>query len=338
MSTPLKDARILLGVTGSIACYKAADLASKLHQAGSLVDVILTGSAEAFITPLTFQSVTGRRAYTDTDLWGSQGHVLHIGLAKEADLLVIAPITANTIAKLSHGAADNLLSLTALSASCPLLIAPAMDGGMYSHPATQANIKILEQRQVKVAGSSARSSGIRLAGIGRMLEPEQIFDHTRRILARGGALDGRKLVISAGPTQEPFDPVRFISNHSSGKQGFALAQAGLDLGAQVTLYQVRSTCGPPGGAHRVNVQTAAEMLEAVMSSIQDCDALIMAAAVGDFSPADFSDSKIKKGFPASEIRLKNTPDILGEVAKNKDRCRRPLVTVRIRGQIAGFAR
>jgi len=327
MSTPLKDARILLGVTGSIACYKAADLASKLHQAGSLVDVILTGSAERFITPMTFQSVTGRRAYTDTDLWGGQGHVLHIGLAKDADLLAIAPITANTIAKLSHGIADNLLSLTALAASCPFLIAPAMDGGMYSHPATQANIKILEQRRVVVAGPAQGHLASGQAGMGRMLEPEDILGNLRRILARGGALDGRKLVVSAGPTREPFDPVRFISNHSSGKQGFALAQAGLDLGAQVTLISGPVDLQPPHGTHTVNVQTAAEMLQAVMSSLPDCDALVMAAAVGDFSPAGYSDGKIKKGSPESEIRLKNTPDILGEVAKYKDRCHRPLVTV-----------
>jgi phosphopantothenoylcysteine decarboxylase/phosphopantothenate--cysteine ligase len=327
MSTPLKDARILLGVTGSIACYKAADLASKLHQAGSLVDVILTGSAERFITPLTFQSVTGRMAYTDADLWGAQGHVLHIGLARETDLLVIAPITANTMAKLSHGAADNLLSLTALAVSCPLLIAPAMDGGMYSHPATQANIKILEGRQVEIAGPAQGHLASGQAGVGRMLEPEHIFGRIRQILAQGGALEGRKITISAGPTQEPFDPVRFISNHSSGKQGFALAQAGLDFGAQVTLISGPVDLQTPQGAHRVNVQTASEMLEAVMNSLPDCDALVMAAAVGDFSPADYSQDKIKKGLSTTEIRLKNTPDILAEVANYKDRYRRPLVTI-----------
>ena len=200
---------------------------------------------------------------------GSQGHVLHIGLAKDAELLVVAPITANTIAKLSHGAADNLLSLTALAASCPLLIAPAMDGGMYSHPATQANIKILQQRQVKVVGPAQGHLASGLAGIGRMEEPELLFKCIRSLLSRGGPLEGRKIVVSAGPTQEPFDPVRFISNHSSGKQGFALAQAGLDLGAQVTLISGPVDLPTPGGAHRVNVQTADEMLQAVMSNIKD---------------------------------------------------------------------
>ena len=327
MSTPLVGARILLGVTGSIACYKAVDLASKLQQAGSIVDVILTESAERFVTPLTFQSVTGRRAYTDSDLWGSEGHVLHIGLAKDADLLVAAPITANTIAKLSHGTADNLLSLAALASSCPLLIGPAMDGGMYTHPATQANIKTLEERGVEVVGPAQGHLASGQAGFGRLVEPELLVKHIRLLLSKNGPLQGREIVISAGPTQEPLDPVRFISNHSSGKQGFALAQAALDLGAHVTLVSGPVNLPSPLGSHSVNVQTAGEMREAVMDHLQDCDVLVMAAAVSDFSPAQFSGDKIKKGADAAEIKLLNTPDILMEVAKFKGRGNRPRVTV-----------
>jgi phosphopantothenoylcysteine decarboxylase / phosphopantothenate---cysteine ligase len=182
MKTPLQDKHILLGVTGSIACYKAADLASKLTQAGALVDVILTHSAEQFIHPLSFQSVTGRRAFCEADLWGNQAHVLHVGLGHSADLLVIAPATANTIAKLAHGIADNLLTVTALAARCPLMIAPAMDGGMFEHPATQANLEVLVKRGAVIAGPAKGHLASGLEGVGRLLETQEIMGQIRHVL------------------------------------------------------------------------------------------------------------------------------------------------------------
>ncbi|MBI4771424.1 MAG: bifunctional phosphopantothenoylcysteine decarboxylase/phosphopantothenate--cysteine ligase CoaBC, partial [Chloroflexi bacterium] len=215
--------RLLLGVTGSIAAYKAADLASKLTQAGAEVDVILTGAAAKFVTPLTFQSLTGRRAYTD--LWGAEAHVIHIGLAQAADALLIAPATANTIAKLAHGLADDLLSVTALAARCPLLLAPAMDGGMFAHPATRANLEVLAGRGVKVVGPGQGRMASGLVGPGRMVEPGELLGEIRLCLAREGPLSGRRVVVTAGGTLEPVDPVRVITNRSSGKQGYALAQA-----------------------------------------------------------------------------------------------------------------
>jgi phosphopantothenoylcysteine decarboxylase/phosphopantothenate--cysteine ligase len=327
MISVLQDKRILLGVTGSIAAYKAADLASRLTQAGAQIDVILTHSAQQFITPLTFQSVTGRAAQTDDDLWGRQGHVLHIGLAKSADLLAIAPASANTLGRLAHGLADNLLSVTALAAQCPLLVAPAMDGGMFSHPATQSNLEILRSRGAIIVGPVGGHLASGLSGIGRMVEPAELVGHIRLALGRNGPLAGRQVVVTAGGTQEPIDPVRAITNRSSGKQGFALAQAALDLGAQVTLISGPASLDAPVGAQRVDVHTADEMLTAVMQSLPEADILLMAAAVADFRPAAPADEKIKKESGAPEIQLENTPDILKEVAAYKARTGRPRVTV-----------
>lgn len=281
----LDGKRILLGVTGSIACYKAADLASKLTQAGAEVDVILTAGALEFVRPLTFQSVTGRQAYTEEDLWGSRGHVTHIGLGHQADLFVIAPATANTIARLAHGMADNLLSLTALAARCPLLVAPAMDGGMYEHPATQANVDMLRSRGVRIAGPASGHLASGQTGLGRMLEPQELIGYIRQALAQDGPLAGRQVLVTAGGTQEAIDPVRFISNRSSGKQGYALAQAALDLGAQVTLISGPVSLAAPIGARRIDVRTAQQMEKAVLEHAQSADILLMAAAVADFRPA-----------------------------------------------------
>lgn len=197
MKSPLEGKSILLGVTGSIAAYKAADLASKLTQSGALVDVILTQAATQFVAPLSYQSVTGRRAWVDSDLWGSEGHVRHIGLGHGADLLVIAPASANTLAKLAHGLADNLLTVTALAAACPLVIAPAMDGGMYHHPATQANLDILRQRGATVVGPAEGHLASGLVGPGRMVEPTELLAHIRLVLARGGPLAGKTVVVTA---------------------------------------------------------------------------------------------------------------------------------------------
>ena len=316
----LQGKRILLGVTGSIACYKAAELASRLAQGGAQVQVVLTAAAQQFITPLVFQSVTGQRAYVDADMWGAEGHVQHIGLAQDADLLVIAPASANTIAKMAHGLADNLLSVTALAARCPLLLAPAMDGGMYVHPATQANLAILKERGVDVIGPAEGHLASGLTGLGRMVEAEEILGHIRVLLGRSGALKGRRVVVTAGGTQEPLDPVRVIANRSSGKQGYALAQAALDAGAAVTLISGPTALKTPVGASRIDVGTAEQMLEAVLQALPHADALLMAAAVADFRPIRVQSEKIKKEDGVPSFELECTPDILAQaaqIAKNR---------------------
>ncbi len=312
--TILADKHILLGVTGSIAAYKAVELASKLTQAGSQVDGILTPGAEKFVTSLTFQSVTGRKAFTDTDLWGGQAHILHVGLAQSADLLVIAPCTANTLAKLAHGIADNLLTITALAARCPLLVAPAMDVGLYAHPATQDNIRILTQRGVYFAGPAEGRMASGLVGKGRFVEPAELLGSIRLILGRKGAQAGRKIVITAGGTQEPLDPVRVLTNKSSGKQGYALAQAAIDAGANVALVSAPTALIPPVGAHLIPVKSAQEMLESVLAESGGADALIMAAAVADFRPRRVSENKLKKREGIPQVELEAAPDILAAVA------------------------
>jgi phosphopantothenoylcysteine decarboxylase/phosphopantothenate--cysteine ligase len=307
--------QIILGVTGSIATYKAADLASKLTQAGANVDVILTGAAEKFVTPLTFQSVTGRRAYTDRDLWGNEAHVLHVGLGKNANILLIAPCTADTIAKLAHGIADNLLTVTALAATCPLVIAPAMDGGMFDAPATQENIAKLKSRGVTIIGPAEGHLASGLSGKGRLLEPSEILGHTRIALGKNGGLAGKKVVVTAGGTQEAIDPVRMITNHSSGKQGYALAQAALDAGAEVCLITTPTGLTAPVGAKIIKVKSAQEMLEAVMA--ESADALIMAAAAADFRPKNIAKDKMKKRDGIPQVELEATPDILKTVSSSQ---------------------
>jgi len=309
------DKHILLGVTGSIAGYKAVDLASKLAQASAQVDVILTSAAEKFITPLTFQSVTGRKAYTDQDLWGNEAHVLHVVFGKTADLLVIAPCTADTIAKLAHGIADNLLTVTALAAKCPLVIAPAMDGGMFDHPATQENLAKLKERGAIVVGPVEGHLASGLTGTGRMLEPAEIMGHIRIVLGKKGKLTGKKIVVTAGGTQEALDPVRVITNHSSGKQGYALAQAALDSGADVCLISAPTALTAPVGARVIKVNSAQDMLTAVL--LESADALIMAAAVADFTPKTTAKDKMKKRDGIPQIELTAAPDILKTVADQR---------------------
>lgn len=323
----LKNRRLILGVCGSIAAYKAADLASRLTQAGSQVDVILTESAERFVSPLTFQSLTGRRAYTDDDLWGADAHVLHVSLAQGADLMAIAPATANTLAKLAHGQADSLLTITALAVHCPLLVAPAMDASMFDHPATLRNLETLRQRAVIVAGPAEGRMASGLVGLGRMLEPADLIGHVRLALGRNGALAGRRIVVTAGGTQEPIDPVRVIANRSSGKQGFCLAQAALDHGASVRLITGPSHLETPVGAERIDVRTAREMSEAVLDSTASADALLMAAAVADFRPRTPAVHKLKRGAGAPPIELEPTEDILAQVAAQRQKTGRPQVTV-----------
>ncbi len=308
----LSDKHILLGVTGSIAAYKAADLASRLAQAGTRVDVLLTGAGEKFVTPLTFQSVTGRRAYTDQDLWGNEAHVLHVSFGKTADLLVIAPCTADTMAKLAHGIADNLLTVTALAASCPILIAPAMDGGMFDHPATQVNLATLRSRGVLVAGPAAGHLASGLSGVGRMIEPAEVLGHIRAALGKNGKLAGKKVIVTAGGTQEAIDPVRVITNHSSGKQGYALAQAAMDAGAEVCLITTPTALTPPVGTRVVRVKSVQEMLDALAN--ESADALIMAAAAADFRPKTIAKDKLKKRDGIPRIELEAAPDILKTVS------------------------
>ncbi|MBM3181355.1 MAG: bifunctional phosphopantothenoylcysteine decarboxylase/phosphopantothenate--cysteine ligase CoaBC [Chloroflexi bacterium] len=310
----LSEKHILLGVTGSIAAYKAVDLASKLAQAGAQVDVILTGAGLKFVTGLSYQSVTGRRAFTDNDLWGNEAHILHVSFGKTADLLVIAPCTADTMAKLAHGIADNLLTVTALAATCPILIAPAMDGGMFDHPATQKNLATLKSRGVLVAGPAEGHLASGLSGKGRMLEPMEVLGHIRIALGKHGKLAGRKIIVTAGGTQEALDPVRIITNHSTGRQGYALAQAALDSGAEVCLITTPTALTPPVGARVISVKSVQEMLEALMN--ESADALIMAAAAADFRPKQVSREKMKKRDGIPQIELEAAPDILKTVSSS----------------------
>jgi phosphopantothenoylcysteine decarboxylase/phosphopantothenate--cysteine ligase len=310
----LQEHRILLGVTGSIAAYKAAGLASKLTQAGAFVDVILSDAAQEFVSTLTFQSVTGRKAYTDGDLWSSEAHVLHIGLAEAAELYILAPATANTIAKLAHGQADSLLTLTALAVNCPILLAPAMDAHMFEHLATQANLEILRQREVTIVGPAEGRMASGLVGKGRLIEIPELIGHVRRQLGKRGPLAGNTVVVTAGGTQEPIDSVRAITNRSSGKQGFALAQSALDRGANVILITAPTHLKAPVGANRIDVRTASEMRDAVLEAAPSADVLLMAAAVADFRPSTTLPTKIKRRKGLPQVKLEHTVDILQLVA------------------------
>lgn len=317
MTNPIQDKKIVLGVTGSVAAYKAVELASRLHQSGSLVDVILTQSANHFISPLAFQSVTSRKAYIDDDLWRGEGHVIHINLAHMADILVIAPSSANTIAKLAQGICDNLLTVTALAAKCPIILAPAMDAGMYSHAATQANIDTLINRGLHIIPPCSGHLASGLTGLGRMEEPSIIYNTIRKVMGSNGQLVGTHIVVTAGATQEAIDPVRFITNHSSGKQGYAIAQAAIDAGADVTLISGPNHLDSIIGAKHINIKTADELCQAVLSEIEQADVLIMAAAPADFRPLTIESQKIKKNSDFQAIKLQQTEDILRSVAQKR---------------------
>lgn len=323
----LKDRRVLLGVTGSIAAYKAVELASMLTKAGAQVDVILSAAARQFVTPLTFQSVTGRKVYGEADLWGEQAHVLHIGLGEAADLFIIAPATANTLAKLASGQADSLLTLTALAVRCPLLVAPAMDVGMYEHAATQENVELLSQHGVLFAGPAQGRMASGLIGMGRLIEPQELFGYVRMVLGGSGPLASRKVVVTAGGTQEVLDPVRVLANRSSGKQGFALAQAAVDRGASVTLISGPVHLPTPVGAVRVDVESAADMHSAVKKAADGADVLLMAAAVADYRPVDPSSAKIKRSGGVPKVVLEKTADILADIVEERTRSGSPAVIV-----------
>jgi phosphopantothenoylcysteine decarboxylase/phosphopantothenate--cysteine ligase len=306
----LMERRIVLGVTGSIACYKAADLASKLTQQGALVDVILTDAAQKFVSPLTFRAVTGRAVFTDMYDPHSELAEEHVALARAADALVIAPASATTIARLAHGMADDMVALTALATTAPVLVAPAMDAQMWAHAATQANVETVRGRGVRIVGPAEGRLASGHTGMGRLVETETIIGALRHALGATGDLADRKIVVTAGGTREPIDPVRYIGNRSSGKMGFALAEAARDRGAAVTLV-----CGPvalakPYGVERVDVTTTAEMAEALRCATRDCDAVIMAAAPADFRSARPADQKIKREDASISVELEPNPDII----------------------------
>lgn len=311
-SAALKGQRLVLGVTGSISCYKAIEVASQLTQLGVQVDAVLTESALRFVQPLAFQAVTGRTAYGPDALWGQDAHILHTRLAWEADALAIVPATAHVMAQLAGGQAGGLLLVTALAAECPLLLAPAMDGGMWDHPATQANVKVLRERGGHLIGPKAGRLASGSVGMGRLAEPDEIVTRLRAVLGRGNALAGVSIVITAGGTREPMDPVRHLANRSSGKQGLALAQAAQDRGAEVTLITA-APCGDHAAQRVVRVNTAREMQEAVNRAWQQAQVLVMAAAVADFRPAAPAAHKLKKDGGLGEISLAPNPDILAEL-------------------------
>ena len=316
MSGPLVNKHIVLGVTGSIASYKAIDLASKLTQAGALVDTILTYGATQFITPLAFRSITHRDVITDLYDLDSEFSNEHVALARRADIVTIVPATVNCIAKLAWGMADDPLTTTVVATEAPLLIAPAMDGNMYSHPATQDNLQILERRGVVIVGPDQGYLASGLSGKGRLVDPTQLVGHIAAALGKKGDLSGKKIVISAGGTQEPIDPVRVITNNSSGKMGYAIAEAARDRGAEVILITAPTSLSDPPSITVKNVTTAAEMCSLVLSEVTDSDALIMSAAVADYRPKTSAEQKIKKSNSGLTIDLTKTEDILEKATGN----------------------
>ena len=320
----LHNRRIVFGVSGGIAAYKAADVVSKLQQAGALVDVILTQRAAEFVRPLTFSALSHRPVYSD--LWEPTGEAAarHIELGREAELLLVAPATANTLARLAHGLADDMLSAVALATTAPLLVAPAMEHHMYHHPATQANLRTLEERGATIIPPEVGHLASGEIGAGRFPDTATILAHVRRILGRGGDLAGRRVVVTAGGTQEPIDPVRYVGNRSSGLMGFALAEEARDRGADVTLIVGATSAPAPVGIHAIRALTTLEMQAAVRSAVRDADALVMAAAVADYRVEHPAAQKIKKGSAAESpdgslsLRLVRNPDILAELAHESD--------------------
>ncbi len=264
----LEGKRVIVGVTGSIAAYKAADLVSKLTQAGAEVDVILTEAGAQFITPMALRSLSGRPVYTDIFDLKAELAISHVELARRADAVVIAPVSATTLARLAHGFADNLLSLTVLATQAPVLLAPAMDSQMYENAATQANLALLKERGMTIVGPVEGRLASGRVGRGRMVEAEVILGALRQMLGRNGDLAGRKVVVSAGGTQEPIDPVRYVGNRSSGKMGYAIAEAARDRGARVTLVSAPVALPAPYGVELVAVKTADEMRDAVVAAVR----------------------------------------------------------------------
>jgi phosphopantothenoylcysteine decarboxylase/phosphopantothenate--cysteine ligase len=319
--TILTEKHIVLGVSGSIAAYKAAELARSLTLAGALVDVILTESAERFVGTATFQALTGREVLTDMWALPEDSVVGHVSLGLHADLVVIAPATANTLARIAVGIADDLLTTTVLATQAPVLCAPAMNPHMYLAAATQANVATLRERGVVVLEPAEGRMAEPVTGKGRLPEPWVLEGEIRALLGRQhGTLRGRRVVISAGATREPIDPLRFVSNRSSGKMGYALAAAARDAGAEVTLISGATGLTPPVAVEVVWIETAVQLRDAVQAACSAADVLIMNAAVADFRPEDIAAQKIKKHTSREglTLRLVPNPDILGELATRQD--------------------
>jgi phosphopantothenoylcysteine decarboxylase/phosphopantothenate--cysteine ligase len=308
---PFDGRRILLGVTGGIASYKSAWLARLLTQAGAAVDVVLTRSAKEFIGTITFEALTGRPVHT---VLIGDGHALdHLRLVRDADLMIVAPATADFLARAAHGHADELLSACLLACEAPVLMAPAMNDKMWANPTVQANVATLRRlgRTMLEPGVGPLASPDEGAGAGRMQEPETIVAHAGRLLEPKGKLAGRRVVVTAGPTREPLDPVRFLSNHSTGKMGVALAAAAWRRGAEVAVVHGPMTAPIPDGICATAVETTAEMADAVRTEVAQADVLVMAAAPADFRPATVATAKIKKrGKKPAALSLDETPDIL----------------------------
>ena len=319
----LKNKTILLGVTGSIAAYKAASLASILVKNHATVHVIMTEHAVNIINPITFETLTGNKCLIDTFDRNFQFNVEHIALAKKADLFIVAPATANTIAKLAHGLADDMLSTTFLACKCPKLISPAMNTNMLENPITQKNLEICASFGMKIIEPSAGHLACGDDGKGKMPEPELLFEHIAHEIAFDKDLLGKKVLVTAGPTQEAIDPVRFITNHSTGKMGFAIARAASMRGAEVTLVSGVVHEKTPLFVKRIDIKSAKDMFEAVKKNSDDCDIVIKSAAVADYRPAEYADEKMKKSDDELSIRLERTDDILkylGEHKGNKFLC------------------
>ncbi len=304
---------VVLGVTGSIAAYKAVDLASKLTQAGINVDVVMTKAATEFVTPLTFRHITRRPVVIDMFAPVADFRPGHVALAERADVMVIAPATANTIAKLAMGIADDLLSCSVLATEAPLIIAPAMDVGMYQNQVTQENLERLRSRGAIIVGPAYGRLVTGVMGLGRLATVDEILGTIYQVLGRHGDLAGRRLVVSAGGTQEPLDPVRYLSNRSSGKMGYAIAEAARDRGATVILISAPTALIPPVGVELVPVASALQMCDAVLERASDADALIMTAAVADYRPAAAAERKIKRDPERLTLDLVKNPDILSQV-------------------------
>lgn len=313
----VKGKTIVLGVTGGIAAYKAVSLCSALVQAGAEVRVIMTESATKFVTPLTFQVISRQSVMVDTFDERDASKVAHIDLADRADLVVIAPATGNIIAKMAYGLADDMLSTTLLATTAPIMVAPAMNVHMYAHTAVQQNMNILRERGVRFIEPGEGQLACGYVGKGRLAEPEEIMNIVQSYFADQQALTGKRLIITAGGTIERIDPVRYLSNDSSGKMGFAIAQAAKDMGAQVTLIAANTKLPTPAGVQVIPVVSAQDMYDAVMERLDDSDVVIKAAAVADYRPDVQADQKIKKHEDTMTITLQKTQDILMEIGKRK---------------------
>lgn len=317
ISMNLKGKTIVLGITGGIAAYKMPNVAHALVKLGADVHVLMTQNATEFITPLVFETLTNRRCIVDTFDRNFQYDVAHVSLANAADLMLIAPATANVIAKMAHGQADDMLTTVTLAAHCPKLVAPAMNTHMLENPITQDNIKTLEHYGFTVIPSGSGLLACGDVGSGRLPEESVLVDYVLRELACEKDLTGKKVVVSAGATQEPMDPVRYLTNHSTGKMGYAVARAAAMRGAEVTLIHGPTALQPVRFTEDVPITTAQQMYEAVTSRFDEMDILVMAAAVADYRPAAVADDKIKKKDGDLSIAVERTPDILGTIGPKK---------------------